>query len=113
MMAIYIGTVAPALAGGWWPSLITAGSAGRTYVQALQGDGDRWDRWPTIRRCNPLVAISATFRAKLIEERGAARCPVAGAVSELPIEPADGRSRVGPADGGRLETHRRARRAAA
>ena len=72
MMAIYIGTIAPA-SRGWWPALIEGGSAGRTYVQSLAGDPDAWDRWPTIRRCNPLTAISRQFRAKLIEERDAAR----------------------------------------
>ena len=73
LRVLYIGTIAPAVAGGWWPSLIEGGSAGRTYVQSLAGDPDAWDRWPTIRRCNPLTAISRQFRAKLIEERDAAR----------------------------------------
>ena len=31
-----------------------------------------WSRWPEIRRCNPLTAVSAPFRAKLLEERDAA-----------------------------------------
>ena len=73
MRVIYIGTVAPALAGGWWPAMIKAGTSGRTFVQALQGDPERWDQWPAIRRVNPLASISASFREKLLEERDAAR----------------------------------------
>ena len=73
LRAVYIGTLAPAAPGGWWPRMIAAGSTGSTFVQSLQGDGDSWDRWQTIRRCNPLTAISPQFRAKLLEERDAAR----------------------------------------
>ena len=72
MRVCYVGTVAPALAG-WWPELIKAGTSGRTFVEALQGDPERWDQWPAIRKANPLTAISASFRAKLLEERDAAR----------------------------------------
>ena len=72
LKVIAIGTVAPAMFG-WWPELVKDGSHGSTYVQALQGDVDKWDTWPEIRRCNPLVAISADFRKKLLEERNAAR----------------------------------------
>ena len=39
----------------------------------LQADPERWDQWSEIRRCNPLTAISADFRRKLLEERDAAR----------------------------------------
>ena len=72
LRVVYIGTLAPAT-GGWWHDLIADGSNGSTYVQALQGDPERWDQWPEIRRCNPLVAVSADFRRKLLEERDAAR----------------------------------------
>ena len=72
MRVIYIGTLAPARAG-WWHDMVTDGSRGRTHVTALRGDPHKWDQWPEIRRCNPLTAISATFRAKLIEERDRAR----------------------------------------
>ena len=72
MRAIYIGTLAPA-AGGWWHELVTRGSRGSTYVQALTGDADKWDRWPEIRRCNPLALVSAAFRRKLLDERDDAR----------------------------------------
>ena len=72
MRVIYIGTIAPASAG-FWPDLIDAGTDGRTFVSALRGDPEKWDRWPEIRRCNPLALMDATFRAKLLEERGKAR----------------------------------------
>lgn len=72
LRALYIGTLAPARSG-WWHDLIDAGSHGSAYVQALRGDPTKWDRWPEIRRCNPLVEISAEFRAKLLAERDAAR----------------------------------------
>ena len=72
LRAIYIGTLAPAKAG-WWPELVAGGSNGSTYVQSLQGDPKTWDQWPTIRKANPLTAISPAFRKKLIEERNAAR----------------------------------------
>ena len=72
LRAIYIGTLAPAR-GGWWPEMVEAGAGRSTYVQALQGDGDTWDTWATIRRCNPLTAVSAAFRRKLLDERDDAR----------------------------------------
>ncbi len=72
MRVVYIGTIWPAT-GGWWPAMIEDGTQGRTYVQSLQGDADKWDRWPEIRRCNPLTAISPEFRRKLLAERDAGR----------------------------------------
>ena len=72
LRAVYIGTLAPATAG-WWHDLIQDGTRGSVYVQALRGDPEKWDRWPEIRRCNPLTAISPEFRHKLLEERDAAR----------------------------------------
>ena len=68
----YIGTLAPSLSG-WWPELVRAGSHGSTYVQALEGDPAKWDRWSEIRRCNPLMATFAESRKTLLEERDAAR----------------------------------------
>ena len=73
LRSLYIGTLAPAGPGGWWHQLIEGGTRGSTYVQALQGDPETWDRWPTIRKANPLTAISAPFREKFLEERDAAR----------------------------------------
>ena len=72
MRVIYIGTLAPARAG-WWHDLVKAGSRNSTYVQSLVGDSDRWDKWPEIRRVNPLTNISPEFRKKLLQERDDAR----------------------------------------
>ena len=72
LKALYIGTLAPAQ-GGWWHELVSDGSRASTHVTALQGDPERWDRWPTIRKANPLTAISPAFRRKLIEERDDAK----------------------------------------
>ena len=74
LRAVFIGTLAPfGLPGHWWHNLIADGSHGSTYIQALRGDPKRWDNWHTIRKANPLTAISAKFRRKLLEERDAAR----------------------------------------
>ena len=72
LTALFIGTLAPAQ-GGWWHDLVQGGSAGSTYVKLLQGDRDQWDQWSTIRKANPLTAISPEFRRKLLEERDQAR----------------------------------------
>ena len=72
LTVIYIGTIAPAMAG-WWPMLVCGGSHGSTYVQAIEGDPAKWDRWSEIRRCNPLMALFPESRATLLEERDAAR----------------------------------------
>ena len=69
---LFVGTLAPATSG-WWHDLVARGSHGSTFVAALQGDAATWDKWPTIRKANPLTAISADFRAKLLEERDEAR----------------------------------------
>ena len=72
MRVVYIGTLAPSRSG-WWHDLIKGGSRGRTYVKVLQGDRKQWDKWPEIRRVNPLVGIDAGFRRTLLEERDQAR----------------------------------------
>ena len=72
LRAIYIGTLAPAMSG-WWHDLVKRGPHRSNYVQALIGNPERWDQWPEIRRCNPLTAIDANFRRKLLEERDEAR----------------------------------------
>lgn len=72
LRVIYIGTLAPA-DSGWWHDLVHGGSGGSTHVTLLQGDADKWDRWPEIRRCNPLMATFAESRATLLEERDKAR----------------------------------------
>ena len=68
LRVVYIGTLAPSRSG-WWHDLIQDGSGGSTYIQAIRGDLAKWDSWPEIRRCNPLVEISAQFRKTLLEER--------------------------------------------
>lgn len=71
---IVIGTLAPAgIPGHWWHDLVERGSHRSTYVQALQGDRERWDDWHEIRRVNPLANVDAPFRRKLLEERDEAR----------------------------------------
>ena len=72
LRAVYIGTLAPSRRG-WWHDMVKAGSHGSTYVQHLQGRVDRWDKWPEIRRCNPLCNGHSEMRKKLIEERNEAR----------------------------------------
>ena len=72
LRALYIGTLAPATSG-WWHDLVDGGTHGTTVVHALRGDPERWDKWPEIRRCNPLTAISPDFRKKLLQERDEAR----------------------------------------
>ena len=72
LRAVYIGTLAPTTAG-WWVDLVTGGSHGSTHVAALQGDPARWDKWPEIRRVNPLMSRFAESREVLLEERDAAR----------------------------------------
>ena len=72
LTVVYIGTLAPSVAG-WWHDLIDEGSGPGVYVQALRGDPEKWDRWSEIRRCNPLTSISPAFREKLLQERDKAR----------------------------------------
>ena len=72
LKVLYFGTLAPATAG-WWHDMIADGSRGSTHVTVLQGDRETWSEWNTIKKCNPLTAISADFRRKLREERDDAR----------------------------------------
>ena len=72
MKVIVCSTLAPAV-DGWWVDLVEAGSTGSTYVQSIVGDPEKWDQWPEIRRCNPLVDVSPRFRKRLLEERDEAR----------------------------------------
>ena len=75
MKIVIIGTLAPQAsgAGHWWWDLVHDGTKNSTYVMSLSGDSDTWDSWATIRKANPLTAISKEFRAKLLEERDEAR----------------------------------------
>ena len=69
---LLIGTLAPST-GGWWSNLIEDGTGGSTFVQALRGNPEKWDSWPEIRRCNPLVSAFKDSRKVLMEERAEAR----------------------------------------
>ena len=72
LKALYVGTLAPALSG-WWHDMVQGESRPGRHVALLQGDPERWDQWPEIRRCNPLTAVSPAFRTKLLQERDEAR----------------------------------------
>ena len=65
---IIIGTLAPA-ESGWWHDLINDGTRGRVYVQALQGDAEKWRHAREIRRVNPLTKVAPEFVEKLFSER--------------------------------------------
>ena len=64
LKVIVIGTIAPSV-DGWWADLVKDGSTSTTYVQALQGNPDKWDSWPEVKRVNPLTAISPEFTKRL------------------------------------------------
>ena len=72
---ILAGTLGPmaTAAGHWWWDLIADGTKGRTHVQVYQGDADTWDKWPTIRKANPLIGLDAHTRKVILDERDAAR----------------------------------------
>ena len=68
LRAVYLGTLAPAL-DGWWIDLVAKGSRRSTRVHVLRGDPKRWDAWPNIRSCNPLMAAFPESRETILEER--------------------------------------------
>ena len=72
---ILIGTLSPMAthAGHWWFDLVYHGTRRSTWVKHFKGNIATWDNWHTIRKANPLVAIDANFRRKLLEERDDAR----------------------------------------
>ena len=72
---ILVGTLAPMAtgAGHWWWDLLAEGTKGRNHVQVFQGDTETWDKWPTIRKANPLIGLDAHTRKVILEERDAAR----------------------------------------
>ena len=95
LRVIYIGTIAPS-SRGWWADLVDGGSHDSVYVQSLQGDPKKWDQWPEIKRCNPLMSRFPESRAKLLEERDEARQDgrLIGEVQVVQIKPANsGRGR--------------------
>ena len=72
LTTMFFGTISPAQSG-WWPDMIANGTRGSVFVQALQGRRETWDRWPTIRKANPLMATYPESRKVLLEERDAAQ----------------------------------------
>ena len=72
LRVLLIGTIAPSRSG-WWRELVEGGSTGSTYVQLLQGGVKKWDDMREIIRVNPLSRIDPKFKAKLRQERDAAR----------------------------------------
>ena len=63
LRVIYVGTMAPMGAPGhWFYDLVDGGTQASTFVQALVGDAETWDKWPTIRKVNPLKAKYAESR---------------------------------------------------
>ena len=68
-----IGGTAPPDPNSWWPMMLREGTTRSRYVQVHQGEAKTWDKWPTIHKCNPLMAKFAESRAVLLEERDAAR----------------------------------------
>ena len=72
MKVLYTGTVAPSRSG-WFADLVERGSHKSVFVQSLQGDLSKWDKWSEIRRCNPLMSAFAESRSVLLDERDEAR----------------------------------------
>ena len=73
MLILCVGTIAPATKPHWWPELIARGCRPGVHVSLLQGKRSTWDRWPTIRKANPLVTVNPILRQTLLRERDAAR----------------------------------------
>ena len=70
---------------------MTSGTHGSHLRPSAPGrPGKTWDKMATIRKANPLTAISADFRAKLLQERDAARrdTRLKARFLQLPVEPA-------------------------
>ena len=98
MRVVYIGTVAPALAGGWWPAMIKAGTsrAGRTFRSTPRRSGDVGSVADDPARQSAhgdlgIVPGEVDRRAG----RGTRRLPAPGEVPELQVEPTDGRRKQG------------------
>ena len=72
LRSLYIGTVAPSLAG-WWADLAASKSGQGRVVMTLQGDRDKWSSWREVARCNPLTRIAPEFRKQLRAELKAAK----------------------------------------
>ena len=56
MKILYVGTIAPAAPDSFWPVMVEGGSSSSKFVTKIQGDSNKWDSWPVIRRSNPLMS---------------------------------------------------------
>ena len=45
---------------------------GRVHVQHFHGTAETWDKWPTIRKANPLIGLDPHTRKVILEERDSA-----------------------------------------
>ncbi len=71
---ILIGTQAPSLPGSWWLNLIESGSTPGRHVEVIAAPEDEeWDKWPTIRKANPLILRNPNLRRTILRERNEAR----------------------------------------
>ena len=70
---VVCGTLAPSGRDDWWPKLVKRGSGPGVHVMVLAGDPDAWDKWQTIKLCNPLTAVNPQLRRTLLRERNEAR----------------------------------------
>ena len=73
MKILYVGTIAPALESSFWPVMVEGGSGPSKFVMKIQGDPQKWDSWPEIRRSNPLMSRFPESRRTLLEERDSSR----------------------------------------
>ena len=73
MKILYVGTLAPALESSFWPRMLEGGSGPSKFVMKIQGDSNKWDSWPEIRKANPLMSRFPESRQTLLEERNEAR----------------------------------------
>ena len=72
LRAVFIGTLAPAMAG-WWHDLVDAGSGPGRHVTLLQGRVEKWSDFREVLRVNPLARVSPEFKAQLKMELAEAR----------------------------------------
>ena len=76
LRAVFLGTLSPGQPGQWWHEMIRRGCNKTTYVmnfQASENQLEKWDTWPVIRQCNPLMSRFPESRKVLLNERDEAR----------------------------------------
>ena len=67
-LLVLIGTLAPAVAGGWWRELVGAGSQLGISVQTLEADPSKWNQWREALRVNPVCKVNPLLRTALRRE---------------------------------------------